>query len=198
MKLAGFWNYDGLRREEPSPPDRKENIMSDLIAVAYNDKFKAEKVRLDLLQMQQEHLVDLEEAAVVVRDQKGKVRLHHVSHLTLPGAISGGFLGALVGLMLFNPALALIGLVTGSGIGAAVGALKEVGIDEPFMKDLASQLTPGSSALFIMAKKADPGKILEELKRYDGKVLQASLTHENEAMLTSAIETDRHKTSTRR
>jgi hypothetical protein len=77
------------RREEPSSPDRKENIMSDLIAVAFNEKFEAEQVRFDLLQMQQEHLVDLEEAAVVIRDQTGEVRLHHVSHLILPGALSG-------------------------------------------------------------------------------------------------------------
>jgi len=171
--------------------------MSDLIAVAFNDTFKAEQVRLDLLQMQQKHLVDLEEAAVVVCDQKGKVRLHHVSHFTVPGAFSGGFMGALVGLMLFNPALALIGLVTGSGIGAAVGALKEVGIDERFMKNLASQLTPGSSALFILAKRADPDRILEELKRYGGRVLQTPLFHEDEAKLRAAIEAEKHHAEAR-
>jgi len=172
--------------------------MSDLIAIAFNDKFKAERVRLDLLQMQQEHLVDLEEAAVLVCDQKGKVRLHHVSHFTLPGAFSGGFMGALVGLMLFNPALALIGMVTGSGIGAVVGALKEVGIDERFMKDLASHLSPGSSALFILAKRADPGRIREELKRYDGRVLQAALFHEDEARLKAVIETVGRNTGDRK
>jgi uncharacterized membrane protein len=166
--------------------------MSDLITVVFNDTFKAEQVRLDLLRMQHQHLVDLEEAAVVVHDQKGNVRLHHVSHFTLPGALSGGFIGTLAGLMLFNPALALIGLVAGSGIGAAVGALKEVGIDEAFMKQLASHLTPGSSALFILAKRADPARIREELQRYDGNVLQTPLTHDDEAKLRSAIQTAEH------
>jgi uncharacterized membrane protein len=66
------------------------------------------------------------------------------------------------------------------------------------MRDLASQLTPGSFALFILAEKPDPDKILEDLKGYDGKVLQASVTHEDEAMLTSAIETNGHKTNTPR
>jgi len=116
----------------------------------------------------------------------------------LPGAFSGGFMGALVGLMLFNPALALIGLVTGSGIGAVVGALKEVGIDERFMKDLASHLSPGSSALFILAKRADPGRIREELKRYDGRVLQAALFHEDEARLKAVIETVGRNTGDRK
>jgi uncharacterized membrane protein len=39
--------------------------MSDLIAVAFNDEFKAEQVRLDLLKIRHKHLVELEEAAVV-------------------------------------------------------------------------------------------------------------------------------------
>ena len=48
--------------------------MSDLIAVAFDDEFKAERVRLDLLQMQHKYLVDLEEAAVVVHKKVGKVK----------------------------------------------------------------------------------------------------------------------------
>jgi uncharacterized membrane protein len=62
--------------------------MSDLIAVAYDDEFKAERVRLDLLQMQREHLVDMEEAAVLVHRKDGKVKLHHVTHFTVPAALS--------------------------------------------------------------------------------------------------------------
>ena len=61
--------------------------MSDLIAVAFDGEFKAEQVRLDLLQMQHKHLVDLEEAAVVVHKMDGKVKLHHVTHFTIPVAI---------------------------------------------------------------------------------------------------------------
>jgi uncharacterized membrane protein len=60
--------------------------MSDLLVVIFDDEFKAEKVRLDLMEMQHEHLIDLEEAAVVVRNSEGYVRLHHVSHMTMPTA----------------------------------------------------------------------------------------------------------------
>ena len=64
--------------------------MSDLLAVAFNDVFKAEQVRLDLLQMEHDHLVDLEEAAVVVHKKDGKVKLHHVSHFTNPPPSANG------------------------------------------------------------------------------------------------------------
>ena len=47
--------------------------MSDLIVIAYDDEFKAEEVRLTLAKLQVEHLIELEDAAVVVKDDKGKV-----------------------------------------------------------------------------------------------------------------------------
>ena len=162
--------------------------MSNLIVVAFDNEFKAERVRIDLLQMQHEHLVDLEEAAVLVHKKDGKVKLHHVTHFTVPVALGAGFAGCLIGLMVLNPALALLGLVTGAGLGAVVGSLKEVGIDEKFMEDLGSHLKPGTSALFIVAKKAKPEAILEELKRFGGKVLQTSLKHDDEDKLRAALD----------
>ncbi|MEJ2166569.1 MAG: DUF1269 domain-containing protein [Desulfobacterales bacterium] len=162
--------------------------MSELIAVAFDDIFKAEQVRLDLLQMEQEHLVDLEEAAVVVRKKDGKVKLHHVGHFTIPLALGGGFVGVLAGLIVINPAVALFGLVAGSGLGAAIGCLKEIGIDEKFMKELGSHLKPGTSALFIVTRKAEPEAVLKELKRFGGHVLRTSLKHDDEARLRAALE----------
>jgi uncharacterized membrane protein len=170
--------------------------MSDLIAVAFDGEFKAEQVRLDLLQMQHKHLVDLEEAAVVVHNKDGKVKLHHATHFTIPVAMGGGFVGSLVGLILINPALALFGLVTGTGLGAVIGSLKEIGIDEKFMKDLGSHLRPGTSALFIVAKKARPEAILKELEKFRGKVLQTSLKHDDEEKLRAALEAVKSGTHT--
>jgi uncharacterized membrane protein len=171
--------------------------MSDLIAVAFEDEFKAERVRLDLLQMQHEHLVDLEEAVVVVHKKDGKVKLHHVTHFTVPVAFGGGFTGSLVGLMLLNPAIALLGLVVGTGLGAVIGSIKEVGIEEKFMKDLGSHLKPGTSALLIVAKKAKPEAILPELKKFNGKVLQTSLKHDDEEKLQAALNAVKSSTNTK-
>lgn len=170
--------------------------MSNLIAVAFDDEFKADRVRLEMLQMQHEHLVDLEEAAVVIHKKNGKVKLHHVTHFTVPLVLGGGFVGSLVGLIIINPVLALFGLVAGTGLGAAIGALKEVGIEEKFMKDLGSHLKAGTSALFIVAKKAKPEAILEELSKFGGKVLQTSLNHEDEDKLRAALDAVKSSTNT--
>jgi uncharacterized membrane protein len=161
--------------------------MSTLIAVAFKDRHKAEEVRLDLLKKQREDLVDLEEAVVLVRDQKNEVHLHHSTHFTVPAAVGAGFLGSLIGLMILNPVIALIGGITGTGVGAAMGALKEIGIEEDFMKDLAGDLKPGSSALFVVARKVSPDTIAEALKDTEGRILQTSLSHEDDKKLKAAL-----------
>ena len=42
--------------------------MSELVAIAYDDEFKAEEVRLTLAKMQKEHLIELEDAAIVIKN----------------------------------------------------------------------------------------------------------------------------------
>ena len=77
--------------------------MSTLVVIGYDDQFKADEVRLKLLKMQKDYLIDMEDAVVAVKDPKGKVRLHQAVNLTAAGAVSGGFWGALIGLIFLNP-----------------------------------------------------------------------------------------------
>ena len=111
--------------------------MSTLVVVGYDDQFKAEEIRLALKKMQQEYLIDLEDAVVAVKDQEGKVRLHQAVNTTAAGALSGGFWGALIGMIFLNP---LLGMAVGAGAGAFSGALTDVGINDQFMKDLAETM----------------------------------------------------------
>jgi uncharacterized membrane protein len=159
--------------------------MSDLIVVGYDDMFKAEEVRLKLLKMQKEYLVDLEDAVVAVKKQDGKVKLNQMYHLAASGAIGGGFWGALIGLIFLNP---ILGAVVGAGAGATAGALSDVGIDDDFMKKLAETLKPGTSVLFVLIRKMTADKVLAELSGTGGRVLQTSLSHEDEGKLQAALD----------
>jgi len=158
--------------------------MSTLVVVGYNDLFKAEEIRLKLLRMQREHLIDLEDAVVAIKDAKGNVKLHQAVNLTAAGAVSGGFWGSLIGLIFLNP---LLGLAVGATAGAVSGALSDVGIDDNFMKELAATMTPNSSALFVLVRKSTPDKVLEEIKGTGGKILKTSLSHEDENKLQEAL-----------
>jgi uncharacterized membrane protein len=159
--------------------------MSTLVVIGYDDMFKAQEVRLKLARMQKDYLVDLEDAVVAVKDEKGKVKLHQAVNLTAAGAVSGGFWGTLIGLIFLNP---ILGLAVGATAGAVSGALTDVGIDDRFMKDLAETMSPGSSVLFVLVRKATPDKVLEEIKGTGGKILKTSLSHDDEAKLQAALD----------
>lgn len=165
--------------------------MSDLFVAAFEGELKAEKVRLELLSIEHSNLVDVEEAVVVVRTESGKVRMHHATHFTGIGALAGGFLGMMAGLILLNPILAVIGGITGTTMGAVTGALKELGIDEPFMKELASHLKPGSSALFILVKQGQPAQVYAEVEKFGGSILQTKLEHQDKTKLEAALAADK-------
>jgi uncharacterized membrane protein len=158
--------------------------MANLIVIEYDDMHKAEEVRLKLQKMQRDYLVDLEDAVVAVKNEKGKVKLNQIHNLTAGGAVAGGFWGTLVGLIFLNP---LLGMAAGAAAGAISGALTDVGINDDFMKKIASGFNNGSSALFILVRQMTPDKVLAELEGTGGKILQTSLTHEQEEKLQAAL-----------
>jgi uncharacterized membrane protein len=158
--------------------------MTDLIVVAFEDEYKAEEVRLTLMRLQKDYLIDLEDAVVAVKKEDGKVKLNQIHHLAASGAVGGGFWGLLIGLLFLHP---LLGLAVGAGTGAVAGALTDVGINDDFMKELASNLKPGSSALFVLVRKATPDKVMEELQGVGGRVLRTSLSREDEQKLQAAL-----------
>ena len=67
--------------------------MSTLVVIGYNDLYQAQEVRLKLIKLQKDYLIDMEDAVVVVKNEDGKVKLHQAINLTATGAISGGFWG---------------------------------------------------------------------------------------------------------
>jgi uncharacterized membrane protein len=164
--------------------------MTNLVIIAFDDMHKAEEMRLKLLKMQKDYLIDLEDAAVAIKDERGKVRLSQIHNLTASGALAGGFWGTLIGLIFLNP---LLGLAAGASAGAVSGALTDIGVDDKFMKELAATFDNGSSALFVLVRKVTPDKVLAELEGCGGKVLQTSLTHQEEAKLQAALDATKSK-----
>lgn len=159
--------------------------MSTLVAVAYDNKYEADEVRLKLLKMNKEYLIDLEDAVIAHKDEKGKIKLHQLTSLSASGAVSGGFWGMLIGLIFLNP---LLGAVVGASAGAVSGALADVGINDKFMKDLAARMQPGGSVLFVLFHNVTMDKALEELAGTGGTIIKTSLSHEDEQRMQKALD----------
>jgi uncharacterized membrane protein len=161
--------------------------MSHLVAIVFEDETTAFDMRAALVKMQKDYLIDLEDAVVVTRDQKGKTRLDQAVNLTAAGAVGGGFWGLLIGMIFLNP---LLGAMIGAGTGALSGRLNDIGLNDKMMKDIGQSFTPGSSGLFVLIRRATADKVLAGLKDFAGrgKVFQTSLNRDDEAALREALE----------
>ncbi|MBY0357563.1 MAG: DUF1269 domain-containing protein [Candidatus Obscuribacterales bacterium] len=167
--------------------------MSHLVVIGYDDMHKASEVKLELLKLQQDYLIDLEDAVVAVKKPDGKIQLNQAINLTAYGAAQGSFLGLLIGALFLSP---FFGAVLGAASGAIAGGLSDVGINDAFMKELASTLKPGSSALFVLVKSATPDKVAEKLQGTGGKLLKTSLSHEDETKLQTVLDEAKKVTQT--
>ncbi len=158
--------------------------MSDLIVIGFKDETKADEVLLDLIKLEREYLISLEDAAIVIRNKDGKVKVKQTQELVSSGALSGGFWGLLFGFIFFNP---LLGWAVGAAAGALSGAVTDIGIDDNFIREVGSTIEPSTSAIFFLIRKSTPDKVLEDLSKFEGKVLRTSLSKEDEAKLQAAL-----------
>jgi len=161
--------------------------MSDLVAVLFDDESTAFELRGALVKMQSEYLLELEDAVVVTKNDKSKVKLHQATNLTAIGAVGGGFWGMLFGMLLFAP---LVGAAVGAGAGALSGKFSDTGISDDFMRELAKNFKPKTAALFILVRKMTTDKVLAELTPFKGKgtVLRTSLSKDTEDKLREALD----------
>ncbi len=160
--------------------------MADLVAITYPTDAEAEAAREKVLEMQSEYLISLEDAVVVVKDADGKIKLNQLVNTTAAGAASGSFWGLLVGLIFLMP---IAGVLLGAAAGALGGKLSDYGINDGFMKGVATSIQPGNAALFLLIKNMTTDKVVAGLQPFGGTVLRTSLDQTKEKELRDALDT---------
>jgi uncharacterized membrane protein len=158
--------------------------MAELVVLAFDSEDGALEMRDKLLDYRKDRILQLSDAAVVVRQQDGKVKVKQLTNLVGGGAFGGAFWGLLIGLLFAVPWL---GLAVGAAAGAFVGGLSDFGVDDDFIKEVGSTIEPGHSALFLLAHRANLEKALNDLQPLNAQVLQTSLSAEDEAKLRDAF-----------
>jgi uncharacterized membrane protein len=154
--------------------------VSNLVVITFDDPDEAGKVRETLRSAQHADYLSLDDSAVVVKDEEGKV---HVKNETDRGVKVGAVGGGILGLLLAGIFFPVAGLVVGALAGALIGASAKVGVDQQFVKQVTEELQPGSSAIFFIVREANPDVALAALKPYKGNVYQTSLPPEAEEEL---------------
>ncbi len=161
--------------------------MSELIVLAFDSEDGAVQMRDKLVSLQKQHLIALEDAAVVVRRQDGKVKVKQAQSLVGAGAMGGAFWGMLIGLIFWMPWL---GMAMGALGGAMGGHFSDIGVDDKFIKQVGNTIEPGNSALFLLVISATGDKVLDAVGDVKATVIQTSLSKEAEAKLREHFAAD--------
>jgi uncharacterized membrane protein len=136
---------------------------------------------LDKLQeLSRQKLIQVQDAAVVswpVGSKKPKTR--NYGDMTGMGAVSGAFWGMLFGLLFFIP---FLGMAIGAAMGAITGKFADYGIDDKFINDVRSQVTEGTSALFLLSTGAVRDRLKAEFPG-GAELISSNLSAEQEAQL---------------
>ena len=138
-----------------------------------------------LEQQQKQNLIEILDGAVVTWPEgRKKPKTEQLHNMTGGGALGGAFWGLLFGLIFFVP---FLGAAIGAGFGALTGSMTDVGIDDTFIKSVRDQITPGTSALFLMSQNAVVDKVHDAFQGTHAALLQSNLSTEQENALRSAF-----------
>jgi len=159
--------------------------MSNLVVLGFANDAEADAFMSKLDNMGSEEIVTLTDLVKVTVDDNGKVKLHHKDSMVTGGAVVGGFLGGVVGMIFLSPvAGAAIGAAGGAAVGAATG---DYGIDDDFIKKTSEALKPGTAALFIQVEASVPDRVQAEIDGTEATVITTTLSEDAEARLRDAL-----------
>jgi uncharacterized membrane protein len=152
----------------------------------YDDPEGADRALATLEQLQKEQLINVNDGAVVSwPPDRSKPKTRQLHNLKAAGALGGSFWGFLFGLIFFVP---ILGLAIGAAAGALAGSLTDVGIDDKFIKRVREEITPGTSALFVMTSDAVLDKVRERfLAAGRPELIHTNLSQEQEDALRESF-----------
>lgn len=158
--------------------------MANLFVLSFKDEQDADNTLQKVMELQKQELIKVDDAAVAVHHQDGKLKVHQANKLVGAGALGGAFWGLLFGLIFFVP---VAGIAVGAATGALMGKLSDYGIDDKFIKRVSNEVPPGSSALFLLIHDAQREKVISAIKPFGGKLIESSLSPEQESQLKEAF-----------
>jgi uncharacterized membrane protein len=152
-------------------------------------KFPTAEMAFDVLKrlndLQKQQLIKVHDAAIVSWPAGKKApRTRQLVDLVGTGALGGMFWGMLFGFIFLNP---LFGMAVGAAMGALGGAFSDYGIDDDFIKQVRSQVTEGTSALFLMTSEAVLDRVADAMKDVKFEIIATNLSKEQEQKLREAF-----------
>ena len=158
--------------------------MSHILVITFDDENQAPAALESLRKLQHQNLLNLDDAAVIVKDAEGKVHLKNMTEKGVKaGAVTGGLLGLALGAFLFP----IAGIALGVAGGALVGKSLETGVDKKFINEVKESLNPCNSAILFIVGHENVGVLIAALEPYKGTIYQSSFDSEVEGEIRKAL-----------
>jgi uncharacterized membrane protein len=159
--------------------------MSTLSVWRFDSPDSANAAVSTLEDLAKQQLIRVHDAATVSWPEGAKKpKTRQLNDLAGAGALGGAFWGMLFGLLFLVP---LLGAAIGAAAGALMGRLSDVGINDEFIKRTREQITPGTSALFILTSDAVLDRVQQAFAGQRAELLFTNLSVEQEETLREAF-----------
>jgi uncharacterized membrane protein len=158
---------------------------SKLIALVFDDPYKADEAHAALKRLAGEGLLETDETAVIVRTADGKTTASQAENVVKKDRKIGHVVGLVAAAVTGTVPLIMAATVAG----ALIGKITDHGITNKFVKQVQDELQPGTSALVVLGR-SDPErrqKVIDGLKKFNPKVLSSDLPLELEYELQQAL-----------
>jgi len=159
--------------------------MATLSVLKFPTADGAQQMESTLLELQKQHVIEVQDAAIVTWPQgKKQPKTQQLHSLTGQGALIGAFWGMLFGLIFIVP---FFGLAVGAAMGALAGKFTDYGIDDNFIKQTREKVTEGTSALFLLTSGAVQDKVVEAMKDQTFEIIMTNLPKAKEDELRAVF-----------
>ena len=159
--------------------------MATLTVWRFPDADGADRGEATLELFQQEGLIEIHDAAVVSWPPGArKPKTRRPNDLSSTRALVGSFWGLLLGFIFFVP---LLGAAVGAATGALAGSMRDIGIDDDFMNTVRDQVTPGTSALFVITSDAVLTQVRHVFADEHAELIETNLDSAQEAKLAEVF-----------
>ena len=159
--------------------------MATLTAWKFSTADGAEQAVGTLKGLASQELIKIHDAATVSWPEgKKSPKTRQLNDLAGAGALGGAFWGMLFGLIFFVP---FLGMAVGAAVGGLTGMMSDVGIDDAFINRVREQVTPGTSALFVLTSDAVIDKVHEAFGGQSPELIFTNLSSEEEETLRSVF-----------
>jgi uncharacterized membrane protein len=162
--------------------------MATLTAWKFATPDGADDALTKLEYLQDEALIQVQDAAVVSWEAgRHRPKTRELHSTKKADALGGGFWGLLFGLIFFVP---ILGLAIGAATGVLFGSMADVGISDAFIESVRDQVTPGTSALFLLSSAAVIDRVKAEFGGTKAELISTNLSMEQEQRLRHAFAPD--------